>query len=73
MTRPVLRGAKDLIQLQDYADWLARCRTLGLDGPHELAGATSGEQFLDKTGTAAIWNAAARRGFIFVDEQGNIT
>jgi hypothetical protein len=54
------------IELTSYSEWVNRCKDLGLDGPHRLAGAPLGKQFVDGKGTAAIWNAEKVRGFIFV-------
>lgn len=55
-----------MIEFTNFFEWEARCKELGLDGPHRLAGSPLGKQFVDGRGTAAIWNAEKSRGFLFV-------
>lgn len=57
------RSAMD--EFADYWVWQEHCLKMNLDGPHRLVGEPPGWQFIDKSGTAAMWNERKRRGFVF--------
>jgi hypothetical protein len=52
-----------------FRAWEARCKELGYEGPYRLSNPNTCWQFVRKEGgTAAIYNAAHGRGYVFRED-----